>query len=84
MREGRPVRFLTVPKEELRRATFNAPNLARLPEASEYRVVVIDGINGIPCTGTHVRNTKEVGKISVTGVANKEGYFRLYYTVEGT
>ena len=83
VRDGRPVRFLTVPKEELHRTVFNAPNLARLPEASEYRVVVIDGINGIPCTGTHVRNTKEVGKISVTGVAKKEGYFRLYYTVEG-
>ena len=82
VRGGRPVRFLTVPKGELPKAVFNAPNLARIPGANEYRIVVIEGINGIPCTGTHVRNTKEVGRVLVTDVVRKGKYFRLHYTVE--
>ena len=84
VREGRPVRYVTVPKEELPKVTFNAPNLARIPEAEAYRVVIIEGINGIPCTGTHVRNTNEIEEILITRVVKKEKYFRLHYNIKGT
>jgi len=39
-------------------------------------------VNGIPCTGTHVRNTKEVGNIEITKVEALNRMFRLYYKVK--
>jgi Predicted metal-dependent hydrolases related to alanyl-tRNA synthetase HxxxH domain len=73
------VRF--VKAEELPRYLYNAPNLQRLPTAEVYRVVEIPGVNAMPCTGTHVRRTGEVGGVKVLRVEKRLGY-RVYYTVE--
>ncbi len=59
----------TVLKEvdEKRRVLFS-----RLPEAiQEIRVIEIPGIDKCPCGGTHVKNTKEIGKIKILGRKNK-------------
>jgi len=82
VRAGKSVSHVYVTKEELGNVIFNAPNIGRLPESRIYRVVIIEGINGIPCTGTHVRNTKEVGNIKITKVEVLNKMFRLYYKVE--
>ncbi|MFP4196201.1 MAG: alanyl-tRNA editing protein [Methanomassiliicoccales archaeon] len=46
-------------------------DFARLPKVKRLRVVSIQGFDEIPCAGTHVRNTQEVGSISLVG---KEGH----------
>ncbi len=71
------IRF--VGPEDLGSAAYNAPNLDRLPRAREYRLVEIPGRNSIPCSGTHVSRTGEVGEIRVLGALPIEGGFRLRY-----
>jgi len=67
---------------KLREVATNAPNLDRIPRSDRYRIVVIEGVNGIPCTGTHVKKTGEVGRIKVLGLENESEGFKLYYNVE--
>ena len=69
-----------VAPENLRKAIYGAPNLGRLPKAEMYRIVEIKGINAMPCTGTHVRNTSEIGRISIIGI-ERVGEGRIYYEV---
>ncbi|MFH1664250.1 MAG: alanyl-tRNA editing protein [archaeon] len=53
--------------DEKRRVLFS-----RLPETiQEIRVIEIPGIDKCPCGGTHVKNTKEIGFIKITGRENK-------------
>jgi alanyl-tRNA synthetase len=70
-----------VPKEELLKTVRGAPNLGRLPELETYRVIVIDGVNAIPCGGTHVANTAEVGGILIREVEAVENGFKVVYDV---
>lgn len=76
---SRPVKTYWAEPWELTRRTYNAPNLRRLPARDRYRVVEIEGINAIPCTGTHVINTREVGYIEVTRIVRIKNGFKLYY-----
>ncbi|MGH9174428.1 MAG: alanyl-tRNA editing protein, partial [Vicinamibacterales bacterium] len=70
---GRTVSWKTLPREE----AFQIPDLIRtkinlLPEGiSQVRVVEIDGLDLQADGGTHVRNTAEVGGISVIGTRSK-------------
>ena len=53
--------------DERRRRLF-----ARLPETiKEIRIVEIEGADKVPCGGTHVANTEEIGHIKITKVDNK-------------
>ncbi len=79
--DDRDVRIRFVKPEELPSAIYGAPNLGRLPKAERYRVVEIVGVNAIPCTGTHVRKTSEVGQITLRGSKAIEGGVRIYYDV---
>jgi len=70
---ARPVRIDILPREE----AFQIPDLIRtkinlLPESiQEVRVVEIEGLDLQADGGTHVANTKEVGRIRVTGHESK-------------
>jgi misacylated tRNA(Ala) deacylase len=70
---ARPVRVDILPREE----AFQIPDLIRtkinlLPEGiQEVRVVEIEGLDLQADGGTHVANTKEVGRIRVTGHESK-------------
>lgn len=66
---------------DLKKEIYGAPNLERLPEAERYRIVEIKGVNAMPCTGTHVRNSSEVGKILIKGLERIDGGTRIYYEV---
>jgi len=70
-----------VAPEDLEKVIYGAPNLGRLPKAERYRIVEIKGVNAMPCTGTHVRNAAEVGRISIKGIERVEGGTRIYYGV---
>ncbi len=67
------VQWLVMPREEANKID----NLVRLqhkplPESmNEVRVVDIVGFDTQACGGTHVRNTKEIGKIKITKAENK-------------
>ncbi|MFB6113040.1 MAG: alanine--tRNA ligase-related protein [Halodesulfurarchaeum sp.] len=46
--------------------------LRLLPDSiTEVRIVEIQGIDRTACAGTHVRNTEEIGRISITGRETK-------------
>ncbi|GBC70267.1 Alanine--tRNA ligase [Candidatus Calditenuaceae archaeon HR02] len=70
-----------VPRQELLKTVRGAPNLARLPELETYRVIVIDGVNAIPCGGTHVANTAEVRGILIKKVEEVMDGFKVVYDV---
>lgn len=81
VQQSRVVRVFWVKAEELPLRAYNAPNLQRLPSADVYRVVEIEGVNAIPCTGTHVKNTIEVGEVKVLRAEHHPEGFKLIYTV---
>lgn len=71
--EGRPISWRTLPREE----AFQIPDLIRtkinlLPEGiRQVRVVEIEGLDLQADGGTHVRNTREIGGITVIGTRSK-------------
>lgn len=81
VKEARNVRSYWVPHEELQKYIYNAPNLHRLPKRDVYRVVEIQEVNAIPCTGTHVRNTKEINEIKITGAEPHPSGYKLLYII---
>jgi len=79
---ARTVKAYWVEPWELPSRVYNAAlNLQKLPPRSKYRVVEIEGVNAIPCTGTHVKNTREVGRVRVTRVEPVDRGFKLVYSV---
>ncbi len=70
---GRPVKVSLLPREE----AFKIPDLIRtkinlLPEGiQEVRVIEIAGLDLQADGGTHVANTREVGRIRVVGHESK-------------
>ena len=79
--ERRPVEIFFASREGLEDRVIGAPNIDRLPRADKYRIVSIKGVNAIPCTGTHVRNTGEVGRIIIDNVEILDKGFKLFYNV---
>ncbi|MGC8601159.1 MAG: hypothetical protein ACP5GO_02765 [Thermoprotei archaeon] len=78
--EALPVSFLIIAASDAK--LLGAPNEERLPRsAKELRVVRIGDFESIPCGGTHVKSTKEIGGFSIKGVSTVEGGFRIYFDV---
>jgi misacylated tRNA(Ala) deacylase len=71
--EGHPVSIRFLPRAE----AFQIPDLIRtlvnlIPEGiQEIRVVNIEGIDQQADGGTHVNNTREVGRVRIAGSENK-------------
>ena len=71
--EGHPVSISFLPRAE----AFQIPDLIRtkvnlIPEGiEEIRVVIIEGIDQQADGGTHVANTREVGRVHISGSENK-------------
>jgi misacylated tRNA(Ala) deacylase len=83
--EGHPVSIRFLPREE----AFRIPDLIRtrvnlLPEGIDLiRVVNIEGIDQQADGGTHVANTREVGRVRIAGSENKgKGNKRLEIVLE--
>jgi Ser-tRNA(Ala) deacylase AlaX len=60
-------------------------DLSRLPkDASEMvRLVFVGDYDVCPCIGTHVSNTKEIGKFRIISTDFNDGVFRIRWKVEG-
>lgn len=73
IKEGRAVTWRVLPRDE----AFQIPDLIRtkinlLPEhITDVRVVEVEGLDLQADGGTHVRNTDEVGGITITGTRSK-------------
>lgn len=78
---GRRVKTYFVRKGEVEKHVFNAPNIGRIPDLEVYRVVEIEGVNAMPCGGTHVANTKEVGEIKINRIEEGSSTFKICYSV---
>ena len=84
VRKAVDVKIYTLPREK----ALKIPGVVKLasvmpPEVSELRIVEIPGIDIQADGGTQVKNTSEIGKISLVSVENKgKNNRRLYYTVE--
>ncbi|MEM0090128.1 MAG: alanyl-tRNA editing protein [Nitrososphaerota archaeon] len=78
---SKPVFAEYVSVHELSKKVFGAPNLSRLPRLDVYRIVVIEGINAIPCGGTHVKSTSEVGRIKIDLIEQTSNGFKITYRV---
>ena len=83
--EGHPVSIRFLPRQE----AFDIPDLIRtkinlLPEGIDIiRVVNIEGIDQQADGGTHVANTREVGRVRIAGSENKgKGNKRLEIVLE--
>jgi Ser-tRNA(Ala) deacylase AlaX len=83
IRKGLLVNVEFVSYERMLEIARDAPNIARLPESALMRIVTIEGCRPIPCGGTHVRNTKEIGEfrfLKIEKTTDGEA-FRIYFGV---
>lgn len=85
--EDHPLKSYTIPEEEFR----NRPDLLRTLVAQppishgQVRVVEIEGFDAQACGGTHMHNTREVGKFSIFRTDNKgKNNKRLYVRLENS
>lgn len=72
------IRFM--PVEEMHKYCRHIPS--NLPTNKPGRVVLY-GDFGVPCGGTHVRDIKQIGQISIPKLKEKKGVIRVNYAVEG-
>ncbi len=78
------VKIYSLPREE----ALKIPGIVKLagampPEVTELRIVEIPGIDIQADGGTQVKNTSEIGEISLVSVENKgKNNRRMYYTID--
>lgn len=70
-----------VSKEEMKAICKHVPEF--IPENKPSRVVMYGESFGIPCGGTHLKDIKDVGVVTITKLKSKKGVIRLSYSVEG-
>lgn len=80
--EDRDVKTAVISREE----ALEIPDLVRLekdvPEREEIRTVEVEGIDLQACGGTHVRSTKEIGRVKMLKAENKgKSNRRVYFEV---
>lgn len=66
--------------EELKQRASYVPE--HLPKHKPLRILEIEGFKAIPDGGTQVKNTNEVGQISITKIENEDDKVRVYYAIE--
>lgn len=66
-----------VPYEQLKSLCDNMPTC--IPVDKPVRVMTVEGYSGIPCGGTHVALTSQVGQLMIASVKNKGGNTRVSY-----
>lgn len=72
--EGLEINIRNIKREEMMKIISERKSVLfnKLPEnIEEVRVVEIKNFDRVPCAGTHVRNTKEIGYINIISTENK-------------
>jgi alanyl-tRNA synthetase len=76
--ENRPVDITTVPLEELDRLDLRR----KVPDGiTQARIVSVRDFDMIPCCGTHVRATGELGLVKVLKSEKAKGFHRVHFKV---
>jgi alanyl-tRNA synthetase len=76
--ENRPVDITTVPLEELDRLDLRR----KVPDGiMQARIVSVRDFDMIPCCGTHVRATGELGLVKVLKSEKAKGFHRVHFKV---
>ncbi|MEM5775229.1 MAG: hypothetical protein AAGU05_09535, partial [Anaerolineaceae bacterium] len=75
-----PVEFWEVSLAELQQICEYVP--ANLPADKPLRVVKVGPYGPIPCGGTHVRRTGEVGPMKIAGIHLKKGVNHIKYQLD--
>lgn len=81
---GAPIRTSSMKRED----ALKIPDLVKLaekmpPDVPEWRIVEIVGVDIQPCGGTHVKDIKEIGKLTILKAENKGATKRrMYYALE--
>jgi Ser-tRNA(Ala) deacylase AlaX len=73
------IRFM--PVSEMHTVCRHVPET--IPTNKPARVVIYDGDFGVPCGGTHVKDLKDIGQVSITKVKAKKGIIKVSYIVGG-
>lgn len=71
------IKFMTV--EEMAATGAVVPD--NLPKGKPTRAVFYDDF-AVPCGGTHVKDVKDVGKLTVTNIKRRSGNIKVSYRVE--
>lgn len=74
-------RLQFMPVEEMHTVCRHVPD--NIPKNKPGRVIIYGDNFGIPCGGTHVKNLKQIGTITVPKLKEKKGVIRVSYTVDG-
>lgn len=70
-------RSVIAPPEDVVKLCGSFPDY--LPKDKPARIVTLALDQGCPCGGTHVKNTKEIGKVKIKKVTAKKGVTRFCY-----
>lgn len=70
-----------VDKSDLSKYCRHVPE--NIPVNKPTRMVLYADDFGIPCGGTHVKNVKEIGEITITKIKVKKGLAKVSYAVAG-
>jgi Ser-tRNA(Ala) deacylase AlaX len=52
-----------------------------LHQPESARIVVLEGFEPCGCGGTHVKNTQELGTVSIRKIRSKSGIVRISYDI---
>ena len=74
-----PITIKMVSLEELKQLAKFVPEY--IPADKPSRAMIVEGYPAIPCGGTHVQNTKDVGRMIIEKIANKKGNLRVSYSL---
>lgn len=81
IKRGGEVNIEIIPRDGLLARAPEAPNIYRLPQLEDYRIVTIEGCDPIPCGGCHIKNITEISSFNILNVTSMEESFRVYYEV---
>jgi len=77
--KGADVTARVATKEEVAILLSEISGLDRLPKDRDLRIVIIEGFQGIPCGGTHVKNIKEISKFQLKPPQVSDEGFRVNF-----
>ena len=84
IRKGLSVKVDFVTYGKMLEIAKDAPNIERLPVSDLMRIVTIEGCRPIPCGGTHLKSTAEIGKFEFQKVEKtlESESFKIFFNVK--
>ena len=79
IKQNIPVSTQNIDREEYNKKHGVTPYF--IPEGKIFRANTIGDLVPVPCGGTHVKNTSEIGKIKITKITKKGGKLKISYSL---